>query len=250
MLEDVYNSYRTLADEINWKEYDQNELFFNYLRYKDSDPDLAERFYSAIICRYWGYTGRLYLKCNKNVSFEECYDVLIDTINYLLEKQVWNNSESSLYNDLKAPEKAFHFVIKRQLGILLAKKNADKRRAEFKALSIDDIREKYNDASEGLFNLVPNSELSPNMYDYIYTQKDVFTKLVLDFICFSSSNSLNTIARFLKDLTEDDYYDYDIYDLDMSEYIMAIEYIRCLSLKDLVKEIKKILYTIRPDWEN
>ena len=52
MLEEVYSSYRTLADEINWKKYDQNELFFNYLKYKDSDKDLAEKFYAAILCRY------------------------------------------------------------------------------------------------------------------------------------------------------------------------------------------------------
>ena len=86
MLEEVYSSYKKLADEINWKSYDPNDLFFEYIKHENSL--LRDNFYAGIVCRYWGYTGRIYLQCNKHLPFEQCYDILIDTINYVLEKRV------------------------------------------------------------------------------------------------------------------------------------------------------------------
>ena len=249
MLEDVYHTYRKLADSINWKKYDKNDLFFNYLKYKDSDKDLAEKFYAAIICRYWGYTGIIYTKCNKNVPFEECYDILIDTINYLLEKQVWNNSESSLYNDPKAPEKAFHFVIKRQLSVVLARKTAEKRKSDFKTLSIDDIHEKYNDSAEGLFNLA-TSEENTYLYDYINSQNSLLDKIILDLVCFSDWRSLNTIAAKLKalDNTRFTYY-YENYFCSKDEYDNLLTTLNSMSIRELLFEVKKCLYLIRNDWK-
>lgn len=248
MLENVYQSYRILADSINWKQFDKNDLFFNYLKYKESDPLLAEKFYAAIMCRYWGYTGIMYTKCNKNVPFEECYDVLIDTINYLLEKHVWDNPDSSLYNDPKAPEKAFHFVIKRQLVILLAKKTADKRKAEFKALSIDDIHDKYSDAAEGLFNLA-TSEENLDLYEYICNKNTLFEKVILDMICFSSWRSLNNVATKIKNLNESNFnYYYETYFCSEEDYKNLLETLSGMSTKVILSEIKKCLYLIRNDW--
>ena len=251
MLEDVYKTYRELADEIEWKKFDQNDLFFNYLKYKDGNNVLAEKFYAALMCRYWGYTGRLYSKCNKNVPFEECYDVLVDTINYLLDKQVWNNPESSLYKDPKGPEKAFHFVLKRQLSILLSRKTTDKRKGEFKALSIDDIHEKYDDAADGLFELVPTtSESSFELYEYINSRSNLFEKIVLDLICFSDWASLQSIVIKLKKLGDGDFMEYrDKYNITESEYKDFENKIRSLTNKDLLIEIKKLLYLMRDDWK-
>jgi hypothetical protein len=50
LLEEVYSSYKKLADEINWKEYDPNELFFEYI--KNENNELGEKFYAGIVCRY------------------------------------------------------------------------------------------------------------------------------------------------------------------------------------------------------
>ncbi|WP_288266886.1 hypothetical protein, partial [uncultured Methanobrevibacter sp.] len=88
--------------------------------------------------------------------------ILLDTINYVLEKRTWENPESSLYNDKSAPDKAFHIVLKRQRGILLASLNADKRVANFNPLSIDGFHESYSDAAEGLLDIYSedNSEYS------------------------------------------------------------------------------------------
>lgn len=252
MLENVYASYRSLADEINWKQYDQNELFFNYLKYKDSDKDLAEKFYSAILCRYWGYTGRLYLKCAKNITFEECYDVLIDTINYLLEKQVWNNPESSLYQDPKGPEKAFHLVLKRQLSLIMAKKTADKRKSEFKSLSIDEIHEKYSDSAEGLFNVINTEENSENiiLIDYIRS-RPISDIIILDKVCFSNWTSFRSIITDLKSLDEDNFNYYaNKYNINLEDYNKITADFKTSSNKKIHREIKKVLYLTGKDWKN
>ena len=200
------------------------------------------------MCRYWGYTGRLYSKCNKNIPFEECYDVLVDTINYLLEKQVWNNPNSSLYNDPKGPEKAFHFVLKRQLSVLLAKKTADKRKSEFKTISIDNIHDKYSDAAEGLFGIANNSEYS-ELFNYIYDRDSVFDKIVLDTICFSNWTTLQNIVLKIKriDISNFKYFN-TTYNINICDFNDTLKYIENLTSKSLLSEIKKLLYIIRKDW--
>ena len=118
MLEEVYKNYRQLADEVNWKKYNQNDLFFEYIKHENDS--LKDKFYAGIVCRYWGLSGRIYQQCNRHVPFEQCYDILIDAINYVLEKRVWENPESSLYEDPTGPDKAFHIALRRQRGILLS----------------------------------------------------------------------------------------------------------------------------------
>ena len=67
---------------------------------------------------------------------------------------MWENPESSLYEDPTGPDKAFHIALKRQRGILLSKYTAQKRQSNFNTLSIDEMYENYSDATEGLFNVV------------------------------------------------------------------------------------------------
>ena len=241
MLEESYKSFRALADEINWKDYNQNDLFVNYLKYKDTDPELAEKFYAAIICRYWGYSGRLYIQCNHHVTFEQCYDVLIDTIDYVLDKHVWDDPDSSLYQDKTGPDKAFHIVLKRQLGILMASLNANKRRANFNYLSIDELKDKYNDAADGLFNYYSkNSEDEITMVEFIKKHTPLQI-IILDLICFSQWNTMNNIVADIRNLDMEmaDHY-WNIYELPKEELekIVNTKYTN----KQLLSEIKKTLY--------
>jgi len=200
------------------------------------------------MCRYWGYTGILYTKCNKNIPFEECYDILIDTINYLLDKHVWDNPESSLYNDPKGPEKAFHFVLKRQLNVLLMKKNSDKQKASFKALSIDDIHDKYQDAADGLFNL-SSSESNINLHEYINNMPSLFEKVILDMICFSQWKTLTSIANRIKYITLDNFnYYHENYQCSENDYKQLLETLSKMTQKEILIEIKKRLFLLKNDW--
>ena len=244
LLEDIYNSYRILADEVNWKDYNSNDLFFEYIKHENDS--LKDKFYAALMCRYWGYTGRIYLQCNRHVSFEQCYDILVDTLNYVLKKRAWENPGSSIYQDKTGPDKAFHIVIKRQKAILLASLTANKRKTNFNTLSIDEIHEDYQDSADGLFSLVEDSEMIPKINDFIKTNRTPFEIVVLDKICFSEWRTLNSIAKQMRELDGVDYEYYrDNYDILQSRFNELINQIKEMSNRKLLSEIKKLLYSLK-----
>ena len=148
MLEDVLKSYRKKANIIEWKKYNPNELFFKYI--ENEDNELAENYFAGIVCRYWGQAGRMYLRCNRHIPFEECHDCIIDSIRYVLKNRVWENPSSSLYNDKTGPDKAMHIAMKRQQSIVLSKYNAQRRLSNFNTLSLDAAHEDFKDSADGL----------------------------------------------------------------------------------------------------
>lgn len=249
MLEEVYDSYRNLADEIEWKKYSQNELFFEYIKHENDE--LADNFYAGIVCRYWGYTGKIFLQCNKHVPFEQCYDILIDTINYVLDKRVWENPDSSLYNDKTGPDKAFHMVLKRQRSILLSNLTAYKRKTNFNTLSIDEIHEKYADAAEGLFEIYATSEREWELIDYIRLRGDPLEIIILDKICFAEWKTLKNIVKLIKNLDKNlgEYYNIN-YGISIENYNKVITKIQEISDSRLLFEIKKLLYILKKEYYN
>lgn len=208
---------------------------------------MAENFYAAIVCRYWGYTGRIYLQCNKHIPFEQCYDILIDTINYVLEKRVWENETSSLYGDSRAPDKAFHMVLKRQRSILLANLTAYKRKTNFNTLSIDEIHDKYNDAAEGLFDIYSFSEPT-TLRDYIVSRSNTMEIIILDIICFSEWKTLKNVIKLIKNLDISSYEYYNShYEISYEDLNQVIYKIGTMSEAKLLSEVKKLLYVIKDD---
>ena len=248
MLENIYKSYRAVADTIDWQSYNCNDLFYEYVKHENDD--LREVFFAAIMCRYWGYSGRLYTQCNKHVPFEQCYDTIIDVINYVLEKRVWENPESSLYKDHKAADKAFHMVYKRERGRLLSNLNAYKRRSNFNALSIDKVREDYKDSTDGFLFEIEDSEISKTIgfIKSISDKSDPIKTLVLDQICFGDSFragkvNVNMIINNILNLSEDELNHISLlYELDILELIKAINNI---DYNKLEKDIKIMLYNMR-----
>lgn len=249
MLEDNYKSYRALADDIKWKKYDKNELFFECIKHEHDS--LYDNFYSALVCRFWGYAAKIYVKNKRHIPYDQCYDILIDTLNYVLTKRVWEDPKSSLYNDPAAPDKAFHIVLKRQQGIVLANLNAQKRRSNFNALSIDEIHEEYADAAEGLFGIDDASEsTSENNIKLITFIKEHSIEhiIVLDAICFSHWKTLNQVVSKIKAIEYSDYNYYkQVYNIKERDYNNIIMAIHNKSNKKLLSDIKKLLYAMRDE---
>ena len=253
MLESVYKSYKKLADQIEWKKYNCNDLFFKYIEHEHDE--LSEKFFAGIVCRYWGYSGKLYVQCNRHVTFEQCYDTLIDTINYVLEKRVWEKPESSLYQDKAGPDKAFHMVLKRQRSILLANLNAYKRKSNFNTLSIDGAHEEYADSADGLLFDLPDSDTHQELYFDIsnyFHKEDYLNGLFMDIICFGdyqpSEVGFNTskIVSLCKKLTMDDYFYYSyFYDVDKIKFRDILREIGQLSTDFLILKLKQLLYILK-----
>ena len=250
MLEQVYASYRKKADEIDWKDMNQNDLFYEYIKH-ENDP-LSEVYFAAIVCRFWGYAGRVYLQCNRHVTFEECYDCVIDTIKYVLKKRVWENPSSSLYGDYTAPDKAFHISLKRQRSIMLSKFNAFRRRSNFNVLSLDGAHEEFSDAADGLLFNMDSSEIDrTRIYISEYFERgDAFSGLLLDIICYNNYEKYDEriIIRGLRDINMD-YYNYyeEYYGVSKEEFKEALKNIKGYSNKMLKVKIKSLLYSIKKE---
>lgn len=229
MLEDVLKAYRKKAEEINWKQYNQNELFFKYI--ENENTDQAESFFAGIVCRYWGYSGRIWNKCQKHVPFEECYDCVIDSIKYVLEKRVWENINNSLYNDPTGPDKAMHIAMKRQMGIMLSKYNAQRRMSNFNTLSLDAAHEEFKDSAEGLlFGGVNNFDSLKTFISEYFDNDNYLDALFLDAICYSNIKyKPEAIIKFIKNINDN----------DVSYYLKTYEHIDKIKLIKLLRELKE-----------
>lgn len=244
MLEDVLKSYKEVASVINWKSYSINDLFFNAVKHeKESD---YVNWYAGIVCRTWGYAGRIYSQCNKHVPFDQCYDVLLEAIDYVLEKRVWENPENSLYQDPVAPDKAFHVALLRQKDILLKRLNAQKRHANFNTLSIDKAHEDYNDSAEGLLDIGDMTSEGTidtmSLIQYIRSKEPMHI-LILDQICFNSWVGLNNVVLNLRKLDINDYeYFKNTYGFDEKQFTKCLRNIKMVSKRTILSEIKKVIY--------
>lgn len=250
MLEDVLKSYKDVAAKVDWKHLSRNQLFYEYIKH-EHEP-IAENYYAGIVCKCWGYAGRVYSQCNQHVPFEDCYETLLDTINYVLEKRVWENPESSLYGDPNAPDKAFHIVLKRQRGILLSNLNADKRRVNFNTLSIDGAKEEYEDAAEGLLNIGDVSsedDMNERALINFISGKSPLQILFLDQICFNDWNTLKSIITNVKRIKKSDFAYYNrTYGLSEKQFTKALYDVIITSNRTLMSELKKLLYVVGKEY--
>jgi len=253
MLEQVYKSYLNLANQIDWKKYSINDLFVKAI--ENENTDLYEKYYAGIICRVWGYSGRVYHSVNRHIPFEQCYDIVIDAVNYVLEKRVWENPESSLYGDKSAPDKAFHISLKRQRSIVLANLTADKRQSNFNNLSIDEFHEAYNDSSDGmLFEGLCSSESDNNLGIYIssyFDNDDYIEAFALDSICYGQYGdySVDKIIKIIKNLDNKDFKYYKMfYNLSNSKYKKYLKEISRTNKQIIEYHIKKLLYNLREEF--
>ena len=247
MLEDVLKSYKKKAEIIEWKKYTPNELFFEYIKHENDE--LGECFYAGIICRFWGYAGKIYIQCNRHVPFEECYDCIIDSIKYVLKNRVWEKPNSSLYNDKTGPDKAMHIAMKRQKAIMLSKYTANRRLSNFNTLSIDEAHENYSDAADGIYNLY-NEEDNLRSYILEYFEKDDYLcGIFLDIICYSNINySVKNVIKYLKGLNNNDIsYYVTYYNINRKKFVKLINEIKHMPNNLLELKLNSLLYKIRKD---
>lgn len=252
MLSEVYASYRTLADQVEWTKYNPNDLFRECIKHENDQ--LYENFFAAIICRFWGHSGRIYVQCNRHVPFEECYDCIINAALYVLKNRVWENKSNSLYNDPSGPDKAMHIAIKRERSIMLSRYNAKKRLSNFNTLSIDNAHETYSDAADGLLfglGITTNDTIDRLINSYFATADTYLDGIILDSICYNckSEFKVNNIIKELRLLTYDSLDRYVIlYAADIDELKQIIKKIKSMSNKLIEIRIKSLLHRLEGEF--
>ena len=123
-----------------WQSIDKNELCNLYLQHKGESIDNV--YLSAIILNYWYLIDSWYNRQEVKIATEEdCYETVIDSIQYTLNNHVWTDPTNKLYNDSKGPDKAINIHIKSMKTTFYQLTLKDKRKLNYALLSLDKISE-------------------------------------------------------------------------------------------------------------
>lgn len=189
MLESQKKLYEQKADIIpNWRKINKNDLVNLYIQY-ENEPQLADGYMSAIICRYWGAISKYYTTSRNSVTVEECYDWLIRSILYAIQRRDWLDPNNKLYTDPNAPDKVINrVIISTRLGFFQGS-NTHKRKSNYGTKSFEGMLED-NPESE---NEVMTSEDLPgeegwwdikNIVQNAFKKKDYVKALMVDTIAY------------------------------------------------------------------
>ena len=169
---------------------------------------MKEIYFSCIVLKFWGMIGRMYISCKSiNIPIETCYDWLIDSIMYVLEKRVWKDPSNKYYNH---PTAFNMMVIKR---LVTAKKqclrllNVKSRSGELLWMYLEDIQDALGNSSivrtDSKEHSWQNIVLTPLIHDeYIDVKGDMLCRdivqhylddrkelnaIIINAICFSDA---------------------------------------------------------------
>lgn len=238
--------------ERDRKSIDINELLNHY--YNLDKPD-RNYWISQIILYSWPVLENLYYRNNTlNLTPWECYDIFIDSIHYVLDKQIWNNKSSSLYQDKNAFMKALYVKTSSTKKNCMNGKFKQKRFANQYTISTEYIAEEYGDG------FLTHTEDHPDLYrdtleqlckDF-FEQKQYATFFIMDAILnynvFNDDLSIDyrKVRRYLRD-TRNYYCDVLAarYDIDLKKLQdVSVEY-SALSLNELTSKIDNALQELR-----
>lgn len=147
MLDDSYKLFLENANLLpNWDKMNKNELVNKYIEYENTNKSLASQYMSAIICKYWPKIQRFYKKTAFSATYEDIYDLLINSILRAIEARRWLQEDSSIYNDPAGPDKAINRTMICERLNFLAFKNRSKRVVNLNPASIDEIETEVGDS--------------------------------------------------------------------------------------------------------
>ena len=129
----------------DWRSYSKSDLCRAYVQHKD-DTYLRDGYFSAIIVKYWNVLYK-YKLTSPGFNESDFYTWLVRALTYILNKHPWDDAGTSIYGDPSGPDKAVNRCLKSTRLIFYDKSNTFKRRANICTASIEDLEEKYKDAT-------------------------------------------------------------------------------------------------------
>ena len=184
------NDLKKQFEIINTEEldrYSNTEIAGKYL----SSSSIMERnkYISYLICQSWNLLQKIYYTNNNGVlSEEDCYDIFMQTLHYVLNSHVWTNKKSTLYEDDKAFDKAMAITIQSRRKNFLKAKFRQKRIINSTNYSLDSLEENYTD---GYFTSNEDHYLIDDIYEQIkdeilyYIRYNLYlTALILESIIY------------------------------------------------------------------
>lgn len=149
MLESQKKMYEQKADSflLGWRKANKNDLINEYIKYEHTNAELADAYISAILCRYWHNIGRYYSTSKGSVSVETCYDWLLRSVLYAIQRRPWLVPESNLYGDPAGPDKTVNQVIKSTRLGYYQYSNANVRKLNYGNASVEGLIETLGEAA-------------------------------------------------------------------------------------------------------
>lgn len=264
MLDEMKNSFYENANAISgWKKMSGNDLCFKYVESKEKNDPLTDNYLSAIIYKFWSVaTKGYYSQGIKLASQEECYNWLIDSIQYVLEHHVWDDENHPLYKDKKAPEKAINVVFNSTKINYFVAQTRQKRKIDATSLSLDGISEQVSDSY--FLPVYDNYDESSNIVGKIvsdlYKHYEYFNAVCLDLILnedvvdgtFAVDNpneiKYNKLKTRIKNL-DDKYCEIfsSLYGADLDDIKQTVEYLKKLDSSTLEVKINRLVSELRHD---
>ena len=170
-LNDLKSQYEKI-DISELDKYNCNEVADKYL----SSSSIAEKnkCISFLICNSWNLLQKIYYQNNNNIlTVEDCYDIFIQTLHYVIKMHVWTNPSSTLYNDSKAFMKAMAITIQSRRKNFLKAKYRQKRIVNSTNFSLDSMEE---DFQEGYFSSYEDKYFDNSMIRINHKIKELFKK--------------------------------------------------------------------------
>ena len=213
MLEDVKKSYEKRANSVvpNWRELDVNTLCNLYIE-NENDEIKKNGYFSAVVLKKWGYIGKHYINSKASgFSIEQCYDMVLDAVMYILKMRKWLDPNNKLYGDKNAPDKCLNRCIfsARQRDYYLS--NRDKRKYNYGGVSLESITDNVGDHTEVLCDEMLDQDNQDymfinvtlkNLINRMVSKNKILEALILDNI--ANDDCYTTKTETTEIVTEDD----------------------------------------------
>ena len=263
MITEYINAYERYANNIrDWAKMSKSDLCFAYIKNRDEKNDKAECYLAGLVA-----------KCLKKVEIEfnsqsypvitedEFYNLMIESILYVIDKKIWLDESSRLFNNPNAPEIAINTNYKSNKVNLFIFKQRDKRKLNSGILSLDYLEE---NSSDGYFIPSTDKDIEINIYvkelvrDYFHKQ-EYLSAFILDAIInqnvftykkegiIFNSGKLKTAVKNIDESYCNTFS--KSYNLNLKEVLKSLKYSQSASNSRIDSAMKKLLHNLRLDKE-
>lgn len=257
MLEEYKHIYEQKAASIdNYATISTTILCNKYIEYKPINKDLAEAYLSAIVIRYWPLLSKYYANNYLVASPEDCYNWLITSILYALDKHKWLDPENKLFEDKNGPDKVIRKVMQSERLTFYQAINRRKRKINYLIQSLEELKEDFGDAV-----IEDESYVEDNLdfvwKDYvvnIFNKKDYFLAFFIDAIvnidCLDENSLIDKqrVAKHFRNMTSDYLKIFSqFYDIPLPQVEKGYQYFSNYSSYKIYFQIDRCLNILRKD---
>lgn len=189
----INETKKTLLDSaslIDYENVSNTQLAKEYIRRSVLNDISSNSYYSALVIKNWVSIFKIKSSVSfyKMITIEDCYDWVIDAINYVLKYKKWEDKNSYLYDEDDAFDKMFNLILSHIRIANLKKLYNNKNKSNNYAESLD-----YLNSEIGFEPSIKETDLSV-LYESIHRfiqEGKYINAIIIDKICFSDVFTLN-----------------------------------------------------------